>query len=449
MEDMRLLRNEGVIEGNVFVIMPFGTKEIRTGETFDFEEYYSQELVSVIASAGMTSVRADSIYGQQTVLGPIWRGVQQAEVVVVDFTGRSPNVAMEFMMAAMIGKKMICLTQDVDDIPTDVRGRVRHIEYSAHFGAMHRMREKLRRELTAIREVRTVEMALVPMVAGGTDSVLARVISVTKELAVIEAADGSRGVLGNADVEYERIIPDMTRRFSEGDHVSGAFEFDSTGRMKYTMLAGRVNPWNRIVAEFPSGRTFTATVKRVADHLGAFVPLVEGIDGLIHAATLGRRVLEPGDRVEVTVTRLDVTRRRVGLTLDRVLVQPAPAAAPTVFGRGGQEARPTSSSGVTSGDVRIGQHLDGEVVKTCPEGSGGYILVRLPGRRRPAMLHCSAMTDDLRADLNDGHVEIGEIVAVEVVSMDTARDRIFVRDLPDEDGAGSGAGEAEPMRAAS
>src|SRR4029077_9380706 len=125
---------------------------------------------------------------------------------------------------------------DADDIPTDVRGRLRHILYSDHYHDVNRMREELRNQLLAIRDEPSVEMALVPMAAGGTDPMPATVITVTKEFVVIEASGGRRGVLSNEDVDYSRIVPDMTKVYSVGDRITGAFDIDTGGGMKYTML---------------------------------------------------------------------------------------------------------------------------------------------------------------------------------------------------------------------
>jgi len=427
MSDLQLYRNEAPIEGQVFLSMPYGVKKVASGEEFDFDQFHETALAETIRAAGMTPVRADSMYGTQSVMGTIWRGLQQAEIVIVDFTGRSPNVAMEFGMATLIGKKIIYLTQDVNDIPVDVRGRLRYISYTSHFADIHRLRDDLSRQLVAIRKEPSVEMALVPMASGGTDPIPARVVTVTREHIVVQTLDGAKkGVLGNADVEYERIIPDMARRFSVGDHLSGAFDI---GGMKYTLLAGRTNPWPQLASDFEAGTRFTATVRRVSPTLGVFVPLAHGIDGLIHVSTLGNRRVEPGDHVEVTVTRMDTDKRRVSLALDRVL-RDASGARPLVA----VPSRAASGSPrVASSEPmpQVGDQVEGDVVKVCPEGAGGYILIHLPGRRRPAMLHCTQMSAALRRDLNAGEVEIGEILDVEVVTVDDAHDRVTVREVED------------------
>lgn len=416
MSDLHLLRDERPIEGRLFMATPWGKKELADGSIFDFDAFYENELAPVAEAAGFTPVRADNIYGPQSVMEPIWRGIQQAEVVLVDFTNRNANVAMEYTLAMIIGKKCIYLTQDADDIPTDVRGRLRHISYSDRYTDVNRMREELRNQLTAIRSEPSVEMALVPMAAGGTDPVPATVITVTAEFVVIEASGGRRGVLGNADVDYNRIVPDMTKMYAVGDKVTGAFDVDTGGGMKYTLLAGTPNPWPRLRAEFPPGTTLTATVRRVRDGIGAFVEVRYGIDGLVHHGGLAGRAVSVGDRVAVSVSRVDADRRRIALQLDRVVTAAGPAVVAPAAAVDG---------------FHPGQRLEAEVVKVIRQGDGGYLLVQLPGRERLAMLHSSAMTADLRADFARDEIEAGEIVDVEVLRVDAQRDRITVRDLPE------------------
>jgi small subunit ribosomal protein S1 len=62
------------------------SKDLAGGTRFDFDQYYEQELRQIILGAGMVPVRADSICGPQSVLTAVWRGLQQAEIMVI--TGR-------------------------------------------------------------------------------------------------------------------------------------------------------------------------------------------------------------------------------------------------------------------------------------------------------------------------------------------------------------------------
>ncbi|WP_217242891.1 S1 RNA-binding domain-containing protein [Streptomyces sp. AC555_RSS877] len=416
----RLTRDERPIPGNVFVATPFGVKTAPDGELFDYDNFFKSELVPLISSLGMTAVRADSLYGGDSVLTPVWKGIQQAEIVLVVFSDESVNVSIEFAWAYLLGKKMIYLTQDLKEIPADVKD-LRTITYSSHYAHMNRMREELRLALEAVREETVVEMTLLPMIGGGTVPVPARVVSASREFVVVETDDGRHGVLSNADVDYTRLVTDMTTKYEVGARLQGAFDMDARGDMRYTLLAGSLNPWPVLSADYPVGKLFTGTVHNVHPTLGVFVHVAHGVNGLLAKSdVVSAARLEPGDDVEVTVVRMDTERRRISLRLIKPLRQSRPLAAVPRISPASREA------GLSAGD-----RFDGEVLRTKPEGQGGYVLLKLPGRSRPVILHCTAMSEELRHDLNADAIEPGEMIWVEILSVDLQRDRVLVKELPE------------------
>lgn len=419
MHDIRLTRDEQTVPGSGLVIAPFGKKTLRNDDEFDFDWLYQDVVSSVIAETGMTPVRADSVYGPANVLDVVWRAIQQAEVCIVDFSCRTPNVAMEYMAAKLIGKRMIYLAQHPDDIPSDVRG-LRHIPYTPLYADMARMRTELRQQLEAVRLEPAQEMALIPLATGGVTPARAQVVSVSPDFAVVRAADGALGVLSGEDVEWSRIITDMTRYCTVGDWLDGAFEMLPAGGTKYTLLSGQQNPWHRLEATRPVGHTFTGTVHSVRQ-AGVFVRVSGPVNGLVpHSSLPSGTELVPGSQVEVTVLSVDSRRRRVTLAL-------AQGRRPVGAARTGPVA-PVPSMGVA-----LHERLEGEVVKIAPEGQGGYVLLRVSGRERPAFLHCSAMSRQLRHDLNHDGIELGEILDVEVTSINVHQDKVCVRDVEPEE----------------
>jgi small subunit ribosomal protein S1 len=411
---IKLLREERTELRYVFCVGPFGVKELSSGPC-NFDSLYTHVLEPTIKACGMRPVRADGIYGTQGVIDTVWRGCQKAEVVIVDFTGRSPNVAAEFVMALVLGKRIIVITQDPDDIPSDVRGLYRYIPYKSDFESIDKLKEQLTLQVEAIRKEPATEMILVPDPSGATQPVSARVVIVDREFVLVETEDGRRGVLGNADVDYSRIVNDMARKFSVGDRVSGAFDVDFTGQAKYTLLTGQTNPWPLVTAEYPPGRRFTGTVQNVVDKIGAFVRIGHGINGLIPESELAGRRVSRGGEVDVLIDRIDADHRRVTLRLDRAV----PAAR-----------TPSGSSGALPA---VGLQTWGEVIKAVPEaaGTGGYLLLRLPGYDTPALLHCTKMTQELRADLNHNEIEAAEEIFVKVSRIDTTRGRVSLEELPE------------------
>ncbi|MEU1367428.1 S1 RNA-binding domain-containing protein [Streptomyces sp. NPDC005803] len=430
MHDIRLTRDEQTVPGNVLVITPMGKKVLRNDDEFDFDWHFQDVISPVVTETGMTPVRADSVYGPANVLDVVWRGIQQAEVCIVDFSCRTPNVAMEYMAAKLIGKRMIYLAQHADDIPSDVRG-LRHIPYTPLYADMARMRAELRQQLEAVRLEPGQEMALIPLVTGGVTPARAQVVSVSAEFAVVRAVDGTLGVLSGEDVDWSRIVTDMARFCTVGEWLDGAFEMLPAGGTKYTLLSGQQNPWRRLEATQPAGHTFTGTVHSVRQ-AGVFVRVSGPVNGLVPRSSLPPGTeLTPGSQVEVTVLSVESRRRRVTLALvqggargrGRPVV-PLPSTGATSAG---------GPAGAATAGVTLHERLEGEVVKIAPEGQGGYVLLRVPGRERPVFLHCLAMSGQLRHDLNHDGIELGEILDVEVSSIDLRQNKVCVRDVEPED----------------
>jgi len=415
----RLDRDRGPVEGNVFVVMPYGKREFVNddGETvvFDFDEQYQDHYVPVIESVGMTPVRADSLYNGETVLGNVWCGLQEGAVVIADLSGSNRNVMIEFAWAYLLGKKLIPLTQCTGDMPSDLPG-LRYISYSPLLKDMRRMEKEMAKQLEVLGEEKLTERRLVAMETVTFRPVSARVVSTTREHVIVEAEKGQYGVLGRADVEWGRIIGDMTHRFSVGEVLNGAFE-TTDGYTRYTLLAGQTNPWHALAAEFPPGRTFDGRVVNMIAGVGAFIRVGHGVNGLVPASALqDLPSVDIGTELRVGVVKLDVANRRIQL-------RPLNTTGERAF------TRPSHAPGDLP---EVGARFDAEVVRVVPEDgrSGGYALVTLPGMRRPAMLHCTKMTPAVRADLNEGGLEVGELLLIEVVGVDL-QGRVKVRDLED------------------
>ena len=61
-------------------------------------------------------------------MADVWAVVYQSRVVIADCTTRNPNVFYEIGMAHTVGKPVILITQNEDDVPFDLR-HIRYITY--------------------------------------------------------------------------------------------------------------------------------------------------------------------------------------------------------------------------------------------------------------------------------------------------------------------------------
>jgi small subunit ribosomal protein S1 len=84
------------------------------------------------------------------------------------------------------------------------------------------------------------------------------------------------------------------------------------------------DPWQRVVDTYNVGDELEGTVTKVVT-FGAFVEILDGVEGLVHISELAnhhvenpREVVQPGDDVKVRILEIDTERRRLSLSVKRV-----------------------------------------------------------------------------------------------------------------------------------
>jgi small subunit ribosomal protein S1 len=138
------------------------------------------------------------------------------------------------------------------------------------------------------------------------------------------------------------------------------------------------DPWQRIVDTYNVGDELEGTVTKVVT-FGAFVEILDGVEGLVHISELAahhvespREVVHPGDEIRVKILEIDSERRRLSLSAkrveDQILPLPRPAGAPggeaPVEEPAAEAAQPEAE---TAGSATEGLEVpDGQ-----PDASGG------------------------------------------------------------------------------
>jgi small subunit ribosomal protein S1 len=84
------------------------------------------------------------------------------------------------------------------------------------------------------------------------------------------------------------------------------------------------DPWQRIVDTYNIGDELAGKVTKVVT-FGAFVEILDGVEGLVHISELAphhvespREVVHPGDEIRVQILEIDSERRRLSLSAKRV-----------------------------------------------------------------------------------------------------------------------------------
>lgn len=127
----------------IFVLMPFHK---------DFDDIYFSGIKDTANGVGAYAERVDEQNYSEGIFERIFNQINKADVIVADMTGRNPNVFYEVGYAHALGKIVLLLTQNADDIPFDLKHRP-HIVYGTDGGKIKNLCNQLSPKLTwAINE---------------------------------------------------------------------------------------------------------------------------------------------------------------------------------------------------------------------------------------------------------------------------------------------------------
>ncbi len=94
------------------------------------------------------------------------------------------------------------------------------------------------------------------------------------------------------------------------------------------------DPWQRIVDTYNVGDELEGVVTKVVT-FGAFVEILDGVEGLVHISELAghhvespREIVHPGDAIRVQILEIDSERRRLSLSAKRIEDQILPVSRP-------------------------------------------------------------------------------------------------------------------------
>lgn len=108
---------------DIFVIMPFQE---------DFKPIYEKLIAPIAKNLNLTIIRGDYIFTQHDIMFDVWSMLNACQLVIADCTNKNPNVFYELGIAHTIGKPVIMITQDLEELPFDVKHR-RAIRYNRDF----------------------------------------------------------------------------------------------------------------------------------------------------------------------------------------------------------------------------------------------------------------------------------------------------------------------------
>ncbi|OON97345.1 MAG: 30S ribosomal protein S1 [Candidatus Epulonipiscioides saccharophilum] len=134
--------------------------------------------------------------------------------------------------------------------------------------------------------------------------------------------DGVEGLIHNSDLSWARIRhpKDVVHEGQEVEVTVLSIDKES-GKIALALKDINNDPWQTAVANLEEGQLVKGIVTKFA-LFGAFVRLMDGVEGLIHISQISKKriskpqdVLESGQEVEVKIIKIDKAERRISLSL--------------------------------------------------------------------------------------------------------------------------------------
>ncbi len=137
--------------------------------------------------------------------------------------------------------------------------------------------------------------------------------------------NGADGLVHLSEISWER-IDHPSEVLKVGQEVDVKIISIDRQRKRIGLSIRRLlaDPWSKNVEDYKEGQLVEGDITRLTK-FGAFARIDENLEGLIHISELSERrvehpkeVLTVGDKVTLRVIRIDVERRRIGLSLRKV-----------------------------------------------------------------------------------------------------------------------------------
>jgi small subunit ribosomal protein S1 len=222
---------------------------------------------------------------------------------ITNFPRRLPPDQRESKLAEMVGRKLHLRVIEVDR-------RRRRLVFSERAGEREwreQQRERLMQELCE------------------GDIVHGTVSNLCKFGAFVDVG-GADGLVHVSELSWQRVRhPREVLQVGEKVDVYVLRLDYERKRIGLSIKRLQPEPWTLIDDKYDVGQLVEGTVTKVTD-FGAFAAIKEGVEGLIHISELAEpapnhpsEIVKEGERLLLRIVRLDARRRRLGLSLKRVL----------------------------------------------------------------------------------------------------------------------------------
>jgi small subunit ribosomal protein S1 len=185
------------------------------------------------------------------------------------------------------------------------------------------------------------------------DRIHGTVRNITDFGAFVEVEEGIDGLVHISDLSWTKRVKHPGEILTKGQEVEALILKIDSENQRLSLGVKQLQP-NAAEGFFTShapGDVLSGRITRLTE-FGAFVELVDGLEGLVHVSELSTEHIErPEDRfsvgqdVRVKIIKMDPVEKKVGLSVKAALNEPDPEAVQVYF-----ESRPSDGS-ATLGDV--------------------------------------------------------------------------------------------------
>ena len=238
---------------------------------------------------------------------------------------------------------------------------------------------------------------------------------------------GIDGLLHVTDISWKRV-----NHPSEALDVGAEVEVQiirynqENGRISLGMKQLESDPWQGVEDQFVANARFKGTVTNITDY-GAFVEILDGIEGLIHVSEMSwtnknihpNKLVESGQELEVMVLEVDADKRRISLGLKQCQDNPWEAYAK---------------------DHKDGETIEGEIRNITEFG----LFVAL-GPEIDGMVHVSDVSwEDASQNVLKTFTK-GDVIQAQILEMEPDKERVAlgIKQLTEDPFAGSMEGMAK------
>lgn len=217
---------------------------------------------------------------------------------------------------------------------------------------------------------------------------------------------GVDGLLHVTDISWKRVNhPSESLEVGQSIKVQIIRYNEETNRISLGMKQLESDPWEGVQDQFVVGVKFKGTVTNITDY-GAFVEILEGIEGLVHVSEMSwtkknvhpGKLVEANQEVEVQVLEIDQEKRRISLGLKQCMENPWQDVAKT---------------------HKIGNEIEGEVRNITEFG----LFVAL-GDDIDGMVHISDISwEDSSEDSLKAFTK-GDTVKAKILDIDPEKERV-------------------------